>query len=140
MKRENINSRERRHLRVRAKIVGTALRPRLSVFRSCKHVWVQLIDDQKGITLAAASDTVEQSASSRKQEAAAKLKVSSPPDRALATEAGKKTERALELGKMLAKKALSSGIREVVFDRGGYKYHGRIKALAEGARAGGLKF
>lgn len=122
MKRRGTNLRDRRHRRVRAKIVGTALRPRLSVFRSHKHVWAQLINDQKGVTLAATSDTIKEGAGSRKQEA------------------GKKTERAAEAGKMLAEKAIALGVKVVVFDRGGYKYHGRIKALAEGARAGGLNF
>ena len=101
--------RDKRRARVRAKIKGTKERPRLSVFRSNKHIYVQLIDDVVGETLAA---------------------VLGGPDVA---EAGK-------VGKDLAGKALKIGIKEVVFDRGGYKYHGRVKALAEGAREGGLKF
>ena len=102
-------SRDRRRTRIRSKVKGTAERPRLSVFRSNKHIYAQLIDDVKGRTLAAASGVADVSASSG-------------------------------VGKVLAEKALESGIKEVVFDRGGYKYHGRVKALAEGAREGGLKF
>lgn len=105
----------RRHLRVRAKIFGTKERPRLSVFRSAKHIYAQLIDDEKDQTLVAASDL--------------ELK-----------KKAKKQEIAKEIGKLLAKKAKAKRITEVVFDRGGYQYHGRVKALAEGARSGGLKF
>jgi large subunit ribosomal protein L18 len=107
----------RRHRRVRAKVSGTATRPRLSVFRSNQHIYVQLIDDSKGKTLVSFSD----------------LK--------LETEKGlTKTQIAKEVGKLVAKKALAQKIKKVVFDRGGYKYHGRVKAVAEGAREGGLEF
>jgi len=108
--------RYRRHKRVRAKIFGTKEKPRLCVFRSAKHIYAQLIDDEKGKTLAAASD----------QE----------------IKKGKKSkiEIAKAVGKLIAKKALEKKIEKVVFDRGGYQYHGRVKALAEGAREGGLKF
>ncbi len=109
--------RERRHKRVRKKAFGTAERPRLCVFRSNKHIYAQLIDDEKGKTLFSANDI--QLKSEKKLV---------------------KTERAREVGKLIAKKALERGIRKVVFDRGGYKYHGRIRALAEGSREGGLKF
>lgn len=109
--------RKRRHKRIRAKISGTSLRPRLFVFRSNKHIWAQLIDDEKGQTLISASDFEIKSKKNKK-----------------------KTEKAFEVGKIIAKKALSQGIKSVVFDRGGYKYHGRVKALAQGAREGGLKF
>lgn len=122
MKSKILVPRKRRHARVRAKILGTAERPRLSLFRSHKHVWAQIIDDQKGATLAAASDKQKNAAGGRQQAG------------------GKKTERAAQAGKALAEKALSLGVKKVVFDRGGYKYHGRVKALAEGARAGGLQF
>lgn len=127
MKSKTLTPRKRRHARVRAKIFGTAERPRLFLFRSHKHVWAQIIDDRKGATLAAASDVEKKGSSGgRKSEA---------------TEVGnRKTERAAKAGKALAEKALSLGVKEVVFDRGGYKYHGRVKALAEGARAAGLKF
>jgi large subunit ribosomal protein L18 len=104
-----------RHTRVRSKISGSALKPRLAVFRANANIYAQLIDDASGKTLVSAS-TLE-----------------------LKTKA-KKSELALEVGKLLAKKAGEQKITEVVFDRGGYKYHGRVKALAEGAREGGLKF
>lgn len=106
--------RERRRARVRGKIFGTKRRPRLSVFRSGKHISAQLIDDEKGETLASASD--------------------------LGLKGGAKTERAQAVGEELAKRALKLKIKKIVFDRGGYRYHGRIKAVAEGARKGGLKF
>ncbi len=103
------NLRDRRRTRIRAKIKGTAERPRLSIFRSNKHIYAQLIDDVKGETLAADLG-------------------------------GAGVPAATEVGKDLAKKSLKLGIKKVVFDRGGYKYHGRVKALAESAREGGLQF
>lgn len=109
--------RGRRHRRVRAKIVGTAERPRLSVFRSSKHIWVQLIDDETGKTLIAAS-------SKELKSKAKKMK----------------TEDAHLVGELIAKRAKEKGITKVVFDRGGYAYHGRVAALGEGARNGGLTF
>jgi len=108
----------RRHKRVRAKVFGTAQVPRLCVFRSNKHIYAQLIDDEKGKTLVAASDL---------EIKYKKKKIT-------------KNEKALEVGKLIAKKAMEKKIKKVVFDRGGYKYHGRVKALAEGAREGGLIF
>jgi|SRR3989344_1683758 len=105
----------RRKGRVRAKIFGTAKRPRLSVFRSLKHFYAQLIDDQKGVTLVFAKDN--------------ELK-----------EKGTKTEIAFKVGELLAAKAVKLGVKEVVFDKSSYKYHGRVKAIAEGARKAGLKF
>jgi large subunit ribosomal protein L18 len=108
--------RERRHRRVRGKIVGTAERPRLAVHRSNLGITAQLIDDQGGRTLAAA--TWQQ----------------------LKKFMGSKSEQAKEVGKQLAANAKTAGIETCVFDRGGYLYHGRVKALAEGAREGGLKF
>ena len=110
--------RNRRHFRVRKKITGTALQPRLAVFRSSKHIVAQVIDDTKGHTLAAAS-TVE--AGLRAFE-------------------GDKTAKAKEVGKLVAERAKAAGVETVVFDRGGLKYHGRIAALADAARDGGLKF
>ena len=107
--------RNRIRLRIRKKIQGTAERPRLSVFRSNKHIYVQLIDDLSGHTLAAAS-TYEDAAS------------------------GQPSEKSKEVGKRLAERAKNAGIESVVFDRNGYRYHGRVKALADGAREGGLKF
>jgi large subunit ribosomal protein L18 len=109
-------ARERRHRRVRGKIRGTAERPRLAVFRSNKGIFAQLVDDDAARTLAAAS-WLE-----------------------LASFKGSKTEQAAEVGKRLAASAKKAGVETVVFDRGGYLYHGRVKALADGAREGGLKF
>ena len=109
-------ARERRHRRIRGKVVGTAERPRLAVFRSNKGIFAQLIDDESGKTLAGASWL------------------------GLGTFKGSKTEQAAEVGKAVAAAAKKAGIEDVVFDRGGYLYHGRVKALAEGAREGGLKF
>ena len=110
-------ARERRHRRVRAKVFGTAERPRLVVFRSNRGIEAQLVDDLEGKTLAAASWL--------------QLKKSFK---------GTKTEQAAEVGKLLAQKAKQSGVETAVFDRAGYLYHGRVKALADGAREGGLKF
>ena len=109
-------ARERRHRRVRGKIRGTAERPRLAVFRSNKGIFAQLVDDDAARTLAAAS-WLE-----------------------LGSFKGSKTEQAAEVGKRLAASAKKAGVETVVFDRGGYLYHGRVKALADGAREGGLKF
>jgi large subunit ribosomal protein L18 len=107
-------TRARRHNRIRAKISGTAERPRLVVFRSLNHHYAQLVDDAKGVTLASASD--------------------------LKMKDGKKSERARKIGLDLAAKAKEKKITSCIFDRNGYKYHGRIKAIAEGAREGGLQF
>ena len=110
-------ARLKRHLRVRAKISGTADRPRLNVFRSSKHIYAQVIDDVKGVTLVSAS-TLEKSFEG----------------------AGSNKEAACKVGLLVAEKAKQKGISKVVFDRGGYLYHGRVKELAEGAREGGLEF
>ncbi len=110
------NQRIRRHHVVRTKVKGTTLRPRLSVFRSNKYIYAQIIDDQVGKTVVGVSQ----------KELPEKLP--------------SKIERAAALGELLAKKARECKIKEVVFDRGGYKYHGRVKSLAEGARKGGLEF
>lgn len=110
--------RERRRRRVRAKISGTVQRPRLNVFRSLEHIYAQLIDDVAGHTLAAASSL----------------------DQDVKTLAEKKIMEASEVGKLLAQRAAAKQITDVVFDRAGYRYHGRIKAVADGAREGGLKF
>ncbi len=112
--------RERRHRRVRAKVHGTPDKPRLNVFRSLRHIFAQIIDDTLGQTLAAAS-TLD------------------PDVRATAAATDKKTE-AKAVGKLLAQRAAQKGLKQVVFDRGGYQYHGRVQALAEGAREGGLEF
>jgi large subunit ribosomal protein L18 len=109
-------ARNRRHKRVRGKVSGTAERPRLAVFRSNLGISAQLIDDQAGQTLAAASW------------------------QGLTKSKGSKTDQAKEVGKLLAANAKKAGVETCVFDRGGYLYHGRVKALAEGAREGGLTF
>jgi large subunit ribosomal protein L18 len=109
-------ARERRHKRVRRQVAGTAERPRLCVFRSNRGIEAQLIDDQAAKTLAAASWLN------------------------LKSFKGNKTDQAKEVGKLLAANAKKAGVENVVFDRGGYLYHGRVKALAEGAREGGLTF
>lgn len=108
----------KRHKKVRKKLFGTGKVPRICVFRSNKHIYVQLIDDEKGQTLLSTSD-FEIEKKKRKMT---------------------KIEKAKEVGRILAKKALKKKIEKIVFDRAGYKYHGRVKALAEGAREGGLKF
>ncbi|MBI1386870.1 MAG: 50S ribosomal protein L18 [bacterium] len=118
------HARKRRHARVRKKIFGTAERPRLNVFRSNKHIYVQAIDDNSGVTLAAAS-SMEKS-----------LPAAAGGEEALT---GKRLT-AQQVGQTIAKKLQEKGVSAVVFDRGGYLYHGRIQALADGARDGGLKF
>ncbi|MFA7686050.1 MAG: 50S ribosomal protein L18 [Candidatus Gracilibacteria bacterium] len=115
MQLTKVQSRTRRHARVRAKILGGTDRPRLVVFRSLKFNYAQLVDDQNHVILVSSSD----------QKSKAK---------------GTKTEKAKQVGLDLAKKALEKNISEIVFDRSCYKYHGRVKALADGAREGGLKF
>ena len=113
-------ARRKRHLRVRSRVKGSASAPRLNVFRSLNHIYAQVIDDTRGQTLATAS-TLD---SEVKSELAGK----------------NKTARSELVGTLVAKRALSKGIERVAFDRGGYKYHGRVKALAEAARKEGLKF
>ena len=117
LKADKNQTRQKRHLRVRNRVAGTAQRPRLNVFRSLAHIYAQVIDDDKGMTLAAASSLDKDFDGKGGNIAAAKA-----------------------VGAAIAKKALEKGISEVVFDRGGYIYHGRVKALAEAAREGGLKF
>jgi len=111
-------SRKKRHARVRAKLNGTAARPRLNVFRSNKHLYAQLIDDMSGVTLASAS-TMEKD---------------------LNLESTSNVDAAKLVGELVAKRAVEKGITAVVFDRGGYLYHGRIQALADAARENGLQF
>jgi len=113
-------ARIRRHKRVRKKVSGTPERPRLCVFRSLRHIYAQIIDDEHGVTLAAASTL--------SPEIRDKIKT------------GGNIEAAKLVGQLIAKKALEKGIKKVVFDRGGYKYHGRVKALADAAREAGLEF
>lgn len=110
--------RQKLRWRIRSKVAGTAVKPRLSVFRSNKDIYVQLIDDATGTTLA--------SANSRQKD--------------LAAVKGTKSEQSVAVGKAIAAKALALGLEYCVFDRGGYLFHGRVKAIADGAREGGLKF
>ena len=121
-------NRDRRHKRVRGKISGTSKRPRLCVFRSSKHIYAQLIDDEKNKILAVSNDMKMK----KKRTKVAKGKEEVKRSRKLAL--------GFEVGKLIAEKAKDLKIKEVVFDRGGYKYHGRVKSLADGARDGGLKF
>ena len=109
--------RARRHLRVRKRVHGTAARPRLVVFRSSKHIYAQVVDDDKGVTLIGAADTSE----------------------GIQVEGSGKTAKSHAVGRLIAAKAKEKGIARVVFDRGGYQYHGRVKAVADGARKGGLE-
>jgi large subunit ribosomal protein L18 len=113
-------ARQRRHRRARNKAVGTVERPRLNVFRSLKHIYAQVIDDEQGHTLVAAS-TLD-------PELRGKLNGLN------------KIEQARSVGRLVGERALARGVKQVVFDRGGYKYHGRVKALAEGSREAGLDF
>ncbi|WP_079504255.1 50S ribosomal protein L18 [Mesobacillus jeotgali] len=110
-------TRRKRHARVRAKLSGTEARPRLNVFRSNKHIYAQLIDDVKGVTLVSASTL----------------------DKEVNVE-GNNLEAAKQIGELIAKRAVEKGYKSVVFDRGGYLYHGRIQALADAARENGLEF
>ena len=117
MELNRVRQRSRRRRRIRKKIRGSAAQPRLSVFRSSKHIYAQVVDDDRGHTVAQASS------------------------RDLGIQGSCKTvEAANAVGKLLAERARAAGVKEISFDRGGYLYHGRVKALAEGAREGGLKF
>ncbi len=113
-------ARQRRHIRVRAKVKGTTSTPRLCVFRSLNHIYAQVIDDSQGCTLVSASTLDSEIIS--------------------AADGKKKADKSGLVGSLLAKRALDQGIKQVAFDRGGFKYHGRVKALAEAARKEGLKF
>ena len=110
--------RYRRHLRVRQKVAGTGARPRLVVFRSLKHIYAQLVNDDLGVTLLAVGDSGKE----------------------IQVEGGGKVARGKAVGKLLAEKAKAAGVTRVVFDRAGYRYHGRVQAVADGAREGGLEF
>jgi len=113
--KQKLAKRSIRHNRVRSRVTGTEARPRLNVFRANRHIYAQVIDDAKGVTLATASSSE-------------------------ITTKAKKSDTATEVGKLIAQKALAKNISTVVFDRGGFAYHGRVKALAEAAREAGLKF
>ena len=120
MSAQKENARKKRHIRVRKKVTGTPDRPRLNVFRSVKHIYVQLIDDYSRRTLVAASSIDKE----------LKGKMST----------GGNIEAAKTVGQLVARRAADKGVKKIVFDRGGYLYHGRIKALADAAREGGLEF
>lgn len=113
-------ARKRRHIRIRKRVSGSAARPRLCVYKSLNHIYAQIIDDTRGYTLVSASTL----------------------DDALKSENGHKGNVAMakKIGRLIASRAIEAGVKKIVFDRGGYKYHGRIKALAEGVREGGLEF
>ena len=119
--RKALSPRKRRHVRVRAKVSGTRNRPRLNVFRSSAHMYCQVIDDIAGHTIAAASDLDEDV-------------------QKVVGDSATKSERAKAVGSVIAERAKAAGVSAVVFDRGGFLYHGRVKAVAEGAREGGLEF
>ena len=110
--------RQKRHARVRAKLSGTEARPRLNVFRSNKHIYAQLIDDVNGVTLASASTL----------------------DKEINLDSSSNLDAAVKIGELVAKRAVEKGVKTVIFDRGGYLYHGRVKALADAARENGLEF
>ncbi|MDR2799483.1 MAG: 50S ribosomal protein L18 [Bifidobacteriaceae bacterium] len=118
IQKSKITAKQRRHARVRKSISGTADRPRLVVFRGNKHIFAQIVDDTKGVTIASASTMSKN----------------------LRSDKGNKTDKALAAGKQLADAAKAAKIKKVVFDTGGNKYHGRVAALANGAREGGLEF
>ena len=115
---QKVIRRQKLRWRIRTRVQGTAQKPRLSVFRSNKDIYVQLVDDNSGVTIAAASSR----------------------DKDIAAIAGNKVAKSLSVGKAIAQKAKALGIETCVFDRGGYLYHGRVKSIADGAREGGLKF
>jgi len=119
--RKALSPRKRRHVRVRAKVSGTPNRPRLNVFRSSAHMYCQVIDDIAGHTIVAASDLDEDV-------------------QKVVGDSATKSERAKAVGSVIAERAKAAGVSAVVFDRGGFLYHGRVKAVAEGAREGGLEF
>ena len=119
--KSQLNARKRRHLRVRAKVKGSTERPRLNVFRSSAHIYAQVIDDTQGHTLVAASSL-------------------DPDVLALLKDSKTKSDKAKAVGAVIGERAKAAGIDSVVFDRGGYRYHGRVKAVADGAREAGLTF
>ncbi len=116
--KSRLQRRHRRHIRLRKTVAGTAERPRLVVYRSLKHIYAQLVDDVRGVTLLGVSDHSE----------------------GITPSEGGKVGRGKATGSLLAERAKAAGISRVVFDRGGYRYHGRVKAVADGAREGGLEF
>jgi large subunit ribosomal protein L18 len=115
-KRDKASVRRAVHTRIRKKVRGTTARPRLAIFRSVNHIYAQIIDDERGVTIASASST----------------------EKDLRGTTGGNVEAARQVGRAVAERALAAGIEQVVFDRGGFRYHGRVKALADAARAAGL--
>ena len=154
---DTVLARRRRHERVRSRVQGTPERPRLCVFRSLRHMYVQVIDDTQGRTLLAVS-TLDPEVQAEVTAAASAAAAQPEADKAKGKGKGKgaktqpaeapaepandkaKTRQAVAVGHVVARRALAAGIKSVVFDRGGYMYHGRVKALAEAARKGGLDF
>jgi large subunit ribosomal protein L18 len=132
-------ARKRRHLRVRNKVVGTGVRPRLSVFRSGKHIYAQIIDDAAGRTLVTAS-TLEAEVRASRPTPLQEAEDGMLPKGIAGISDNHKVMLARGVGQILAQRARAQGITKVVFDRGGYPYHGRVAALATGAREGGLDF
>jgi large subunit ribosomal protein L18 len=124
-RKTKLETRKKRHRSLRKRMTGTAERPRLVVFRSAKHIYVQVIDDLASKTVVAASDLLPKKADKKAD---------------LGDLSGKKSARAKLVGALIAKRCIEKGIKQVVFDRAGYKYHGRISAVAAGAREGGLQF
>jgi len=118
------NVKRLRSNRVRSKVRGTGAQPRLSVYRSLKHIYAQIVDDQKGVTLVSVSD----------------FELKDEKSKSIKTELKGKSLVAFQIGELLAAKAIKKGVKEVKFDRGSSKFHGRVKALADGARQGGLEF
>ncbi|RMD85987.1 MAG: 50S ribosomal protein L18 [Candidatus Dadabacteria bacterium] len=131
-KKIKLTQRQKRKIRIRKKIFGTAEKPRLCVYRSLKHTYAQLIDDDKGVVLAAAS--------TRDNEVASKIGSVELEGLHGSAKSTKGVLAAAVVGQTIAEKGLAKGIERVVFDRNGYVYHGRVKAVGEGARKGGLKF
>jgi large subunit ribosomal protein L18 len=127
-RKSKLENRKKRHRSLRKRMTGTADRPRLVVFRSAKYIYVQVIDDLLAKTVVAASDLLPTGKKSGDKKAAA------------GDISGKKAERAKQVGVLVAKRCIEKGIKQVVFDRAGYKYHGRVSAIAAGAREGGLQF
>jgi large subunit ribosomal protein L18 len=127
-RKSKLETRKKRHRSLRKRMTGTAERPRMVVFRSAKHIYVQVIDDLSAKTVVAASDLIPTGKKSGEKKAAA------------GEINGKKAERAKQVGVLVAKRCIEKGIKQVVFDRAGYKYHGRVSAIAAGAREAGLQF
>ena len=124
-RKTKLETRKKRHRSLRKRMTGTPERPRMVVFRSAKHIYVQVIDDLSAKTVVAAPDLLPKKG--EKKAAAGDI-------------SGKKAERAKQVGVLVAKRCIEKGIKQVVFDRAGYKYHGRVSAIAAGAREGGLQF